>query len=118
MAARAGFPKLTIERNNNPGALRIPGSKQFQRFSSPAEGIKAQEAQLRRYLNRGLDTVSSVVETYAPRERKGGDNTDEQVNNYIKYVSQKIGLQPWQPISPNMIGALASAMRNFETGRR
>ena len=110
---------LTIERNNNPGALRQPGSNEFQRFTTPQQGIQAQEALLhRRYLGKGLNTVSSIVETYAPRQARGGDNTNEQVNNYIGYVSRRLGIDPTHPINPNQVSALAAAMREFETGKR
>ena len=81
------------------------------------EGIRAQEGQLRRYFNRGLDTVASIVETYAPRRSRGGDNTDEQVNNYIAHAARRLGISPHQRIDPSMIPALAEAMRGFETGR-
>ena len=117
-----GFPVkasgLTIERNNNPGALRVPGKMQFQRFATPQDGIRAQEAQLSRYHQRGLRNVASVIETYAPRKRRGGDNTDEQVNNYIAYVAKRIGVNPQDALSPAILPRLAAAMREFETGRR
>ncbi len=110
---------LTIERNNNPGAIRKPGSMEFQKFGSEREGIAAQEALLRRrYLGKGLNTVASIVETYAPRERRGGDNTDAQVNNYIGYVSRRLGIKPGQPINASQVSQLAAAMREFETGKR
>jgi hypothetical protein len=103
---------------NNPGALRVPGSMQFQRFSSPQQGIAAQEALLGRYMGRGLNNVQSIVERYAPRESAGGDNTDAQVNNYIGYVSKRLGVQPGQQITPAMLSLLGQAMREFETGKR
>ena len=110
---------MTIERNNNPGALRVPGSTRFQQFASADEGIRAQESLLRRrYLGRGLNTVARIVETYAPRKSRGGDNTDEQVNNYIGYVARRLGISPSQPVSAADVGRLAAAMREFETGRR
>ena len=91
---------------------------QFQRFASAGEGIKAQEAQLQRYHQRGLKTVASVIETYAPRSSRGGDNADEQVNNYIGYVAKRIGVNPQDALSPAVIPRLAAAMREFETGKR
>lgn len=108
----------TIERNNNPGALRVPGSTQFQQFRSPQEGISAQESLLGRYHQRGLRDVSSIVETYAPRRSRGGDNTDEQVNNYINYVSRRLGVNPRDALSPTLIPRLGQVMREFETGNR
>lgn len=81
-------------------------------------GIQAQEALLGRYHKRGLNSVGKVVETYAPRRSRGGDNTDEQVNNYIKYVSGRLGVNPADALSPAMLPRLAEAMREFETGNR
>lgn len=104
--------------HNNPGNLRVPGSTQFQSFATPQAGIHAQEALLGRYLNRGLNNVSSIVETYAPRQSRGGDNTDAQVNNYIAYVSRRLGVDPSAPLSPSLITPLGQAMREFETGQR
>ena len=116
---RAAFAPRTITQNNNPGALRQPGSATFQSFPTVADGIKAQESLLhRRYLGKGLNTVSSIVETYAPRQARGGDNTDAQVNNYIGYVSHRLGIDPTHPINPSQVSALAAAMREFETGKR
>jgi hypothetical protein len=91
---------------------------QFQRFNSPQEGIQAQEALLGRYLKRGLNNVSSIVETYAPRKSRGGDNSDASVNNYIGYVAKRMGVSPTSALDAGMIGPLGAAMREFETGRR
>lgn len=90
----------------------------FQRFSSPEQGVRAQEALLSRYHGRGLNSVAAVIERYAPRKSRGGDNTDEQVNNYIGYVAKRLGVHPGQTIAAGMVPALAAAMREFETGRR
>lgn len=98
--------------------LRVPGSKKFQQFGSQEEATAAQHAQLNRYLGRGINTVGGIVETYAPRESKGGDNTDEQVNNYIQYVSQRAGIDPTKPISAAQVPAVAAAMREFESGHK
>jgi len=89
---------------------------QFQQFSSPQQGIQAQEALLGRYLQSGRNTVRSLIERYAPRQSVGGDNTDAQVNNYIGYVSKRLGINPNQQLSPGQISALGQAMREFETG--
>jgi hypothetical protein len=90
----------------------------FQKFGSPAEGIKAQEALLGRYMGRGLRNVRSIVETYAPRRSKGGDNSDAQVNNYISYVSRRLNVNPADTLSDVMLPRLGEAMREFETGKR
>lgn len=118
MALRAAFSSPTILRYNNPGALRVPGSMQFQRFNSPQEGIQAQEALLGRYHSGGQRNIASIIEKYAPRKSRGGDNTDEQVNNYIAYVAKRIGVNPKDALSPAVLPRLAAAMREFETGKR
>jgi hypothetical protein len=109
---------LTILRNNNPGALRVPGRMEFQRFPTEQAGIQAQEQQLARYHQRGLTSIRSMVETYAPRASRGGDNTDAQVDNYIAFVARRTGIDPTQPIPRNYIPNVAAAMRSFETGGR
>ena len=109
---------MTIERNNNPGAIRKPGSMEFQRFSSPAEGINAQIGLLGRYHQRGLRNVADIIEKYAPRQSRGGDNTDEQVNNYIAYTARRLGVNPRDALSPSVLPRLGQAMREFETGKK
>lgn len=69
-------------------------------------------------MGRGLNNVSSIVETYAPRQSRGGDNTDAQVNNYITYVSRRLGVNPNDTLSPAVLPQLSQAMREFETGQR
>jgi hypothetical protein len=91
---------------------------QFQSFSNPKQGIEAQHAQLQRYMGHGLNSVSSIVERYAPRKSRGGDNTDEQVNNYISYVARRLNVNPQDALSPVMVPRLGQAMREFETGKR
>ena len=89
---------------------------QFQRFNSPQEGVAAQEALLGRYFQGGRNTVRSVIEKYAPRQSVGGDNSDASVNNYIAYVSRRLGVDPNTPLSN--VSQLGRAMREFETGKK
>ncbi len=97
----------------------MPGSDtQFQRFGSAAEGAAAQERLLRNHYLANGNTVRGVIERYAPRRSRGGDNTDAQVNNYIAYVAHRMGMSPDQPIDQNFTAPLAQAMREFETGAR
>jgi hypothetical protein len=69
-------------------------------------------------MGRGLNNVRSIIERYAPRQSVGGDNTDEQVNNYIGYVARRLNVSPQDTLSPVMLPRLAQAMREFETGKR
>jgi hypothetical protein len=89
---------------------------QFQRFGSPQEGVHAQEALLSSYFQKGRNTIRSVIERYAPRQSVGGDNTDAQVNNYIAYVANRLGVPPDQPLAD--VSQLGRAMREFETGKK
>lgn len=91
---------------------------EFQRFASPAQGVSAQIGLLGRYHQRGLKSVADIIETYAPRQSRGGDNTDAQVNNYIAYSARRLGVNPRDALSPTVLPRLAQAMREFETGRR
>ena len=91
---------------------------QVQSFASPQQGIQAQHALLGRYMQRGLNNVSAIVERYAPRKSRGGDNSDESVNNYIGYVSKRLNVNPMDALSPAILPRLGQAMREFETGKR
>lgn len=114
---------------NNPGGIKDsayarsqPGYKGSQNgfaiFDSPQSGARAQEGLLRStYLSKPT-TIADVIERYAPRKSRGGDNTDEQVNNYIAYVAQRMGMKPTQQIDGTYTAPLAKAMREFETGHR
>lgn len=77
---------LTLaERNNNPGNLLFKGQfgatmgeKGFAGFKTRAQGIAALEKQLLKYQGRGVDTLSEIMEIYAPRSE---NNTDMYINN-------------------------------------
>lgn len=113
------------ERNNNPGNLEdgefaqsqpgyIGSDGRFAQFATPEQGAQAQEKLLsRNYISKGFNTVTKVIERYAPR----GDNSSESVDNYIAYVASKLGIDPNAPISPAKVAQLAQAMREFETGQ-
>lgn len=101
---------------HNPGGLKDPKTGGFRSFGSDAEGIAAQEHQLGLYFGRGLNTVSSIVGTYAPPESKGGDNSGASTNNYIGYVARRLGVNPNEPLLPTIVPRIAAAMREWETG--
>ncbi len=83
-----------------------------------AAGIAAQERLLRNnYLASG-NSVRGVVERYAPRRSRGGDNPDVNVDNYIAHVARRLGISPDTRIDQRHTAELAAAMREFETGRR
>ena len=72
----SGAGTTRAERNNNPGNLNYAGqtgavledgsNARFAKFGSTAEGVSALAKQLQRYGERGLDTVSKIINKYAP----------------------------------------------------
>ena len=110
----------------NPGALKDgpfarsqPGytgaSGGFATFETPQAGAAAQQNLLRtRYLDKGVNTVSKIIDRYAPQ---GPENSPASVANYKAYVAGKLGIGPDQPVPPDKLPVLAQAMREFETGQ-
>ncbi|MCE2579613.1 structural protein [Komagataeibacter sp. FNDCR1] len=85
-------------RNNNPGNLDFVGQAgahletgvpdpRFAAFQTMADGIRALRAQLIRYGERGLTTVSSIVSVYAPA-------CENATGAYISVLCQKMGVGP------------------------
>ena len=112
------------ERNNNPGNLEYgsytkaagaTGSDgRFAIFPSMSHGVKAQENLLvKNYINKGRNTVTKVLEKYAPRSDNQGS-----FDNYVAYVAKRLNINPNDTITPAIVGRLAQAMREFETGKR
>lgn len=113
------------ERNNNPGNLEAspwtksqPGYKgtdgRFAQFDTMANGIAAQVKLLtNRYLSKGYDTPNKIIWRYG---NDPGTADDKSVRNYIAYVARRLGINIDDQIDPSQAGALAQAMREFETG--
>lgn len=115
------------ERNNNPGNLvdgpfarRQPGytgsDGRFARFSTPEQGVAAQETLLR---NNYLDTprtVQEVIDKYTPANDPG--NSAQARANYVSYVQQRLGVSANEPLTTVDAPRLAAALREFETGNR
>lgn len=118
-------------RNNNPGNLRassftqgLPGYQGkddagYAIFDNPQNGSSAQATLLagKGYYGGGRRTVSSIIEKWAPRASKGGDNTDAQVNNYIRHVADRLGVTPSQQLTADQLPQMAQAMSEFESGQ-
>lgn len=94
--SNAGFPALLNQprgiRNNNPGNLNYAGQSgatkeggengRFAVFSSMRDGIAALYKQIQLYFSRGVNTIETVVNKYAP----ASDN-----NNVQAYIKQLVG---------------------------
>ncbi|EAT0029827.1 hypothetical protein DCN73_18915 [Salmonella enterica] len=82
-------------RNNNPGNLNYAGQAgatleggeggRFAVFESMQHGVAALYKQLQLYFKRGINTLSSIVKTYAP----ASDNNN--VDAYISALSKATG---------------------------
>lgn len=110
-------------RNNNPlnmkesadwkGERLLNLDKTFEEFTSPEYGFRAGYINLLQYLERDLNTVESIISTWAPSpEREGDDHNDTA--EYIEYVADKMNISEFQEIKPNDLPELMLAMSNFE----
>lgn len=109
-------------RNNNPGNLVYVGqtgaSKEangrFATFASAQEGLNALAAQLRRYGQRGLNSIQSIVNTYAPA-------SENNTGAYANYLAQKMGIDTDTQFDvnsdPAALAALIRGIVEYENGR-
>ncbi len=110
-------------RNNNPGNLNFANQAgatkesgpngRFAVFGTMAEGIAALYRQLQIYFKRGINTISSIVKTYAPSA--DGNN----VSAYMSYLSKAMGKGINEVISGTDMDAVTRLMKgiaNYENG--
>ena len=100
-------------RNNNPGAL-MGKDGQLQKFPTIQAGMQALDSNLQSYGNKGINTVNDIVNRWAPASA-GNDSA-----SYIKDVSQRMGVDPSQPLNmqdPAVRASLARAIAIHENGR-
>lgn len=112
------------ERHNNPGNLVFAGQRgatkgetvaghTFAKFQSAEEGVAALYRQLQLFQKRGIDTLSEVMEIYAPRKT---NNTGA----YIKALSKTTGLDPNQQLNfgdPATAAAMIRGISQHEAGK-
>lgn len=106
------------DTNNNPGNIRdtswsrnLPGyvgaNKGFAVFDSPSSGFAGQVQLLRNYLNKGYNTIASIVSRYAP-------SSENDTNSYINNISKWTGLDPNTVLGTDQLDKVASAMARME----
>ncbi len=110
-------------RNNNPGnieygafakSMGATGSDgRFAIFPTMQQGIAAMHALLQggKYLGGGKNTISAILNTYAPAN-------ENDTKRYIATVSKATGIAPDAVLSAAQIPAVASAMMVHESGYR
>lgn len=110
-------------RNNNPGNLEYSKTNpwvgqtgddgRFAKFETPEHGIRALGRNLLSYQRQGIDTVSDIVEKWAPK--KDGNDTAA----YIKAVCAQLGVTADQQLdasNPDTLKALCAAIIHHENG--
>lgn len=108
-------------RNNNPGNLRFVRSNPWQGqvgddngygiYDTPEHGTRALGHQLRAYAARGLNTVVSIISTWAP----ASDNNNTSA--YIGDVSTALSIGTDEPFDVEAsLADLAQAIARHENG--
>lgn len=117
-----GTGRTRAERNNNPGNLNFAGqagatleegsNARFAKFGSTAEGVSALAKQLQRYGERGLDTVSKIINKYAP-------SSENNTQAYIDALSKRLGVSGDQRLDlsdSNTLTGLIKGIARHEAG--
>ena len=107
-------------RNNNPlnikesadwdGERKLNLDTTFEEYKAPEYGFRAGYIILLQYLERGDNTIQSIISKWAPA------NTDEQnhTSAYIEYVADKMQTSPVEYVSPAMLPEMMLHMAKFE----
>lgn len=113
-------------RNNNPLNIRIGNDwegererdieKGYEEFISPAFGFRAAYKLLMTYKNTyGLYTLNGIINRWAPKNGKhNGQTYVNHTENYINYVSNRIGLNRYDEVPAYLYPELMLAMSDFE----
>lgn len=111
-----GTGTTRAERNNNPGNLNYAGqtgavledgsSARFAKFGSTAEGVSALAKQLQRYGDRGLDTISKIINKYAP-------SSENNTQAYIEALSKRLGVSGDQKLDLNDSSTLTGLIKGI-----
>ena len=108
-------------RNNNPGNLVPTGenwqgligtNEGFMVFQDISFGIRALGLDLKNEINRGLNTIESLITNYAPP-------SENDTQGYIDFVSNYTGIGPYQILTANAdtLQKLCSAIIIQENGQ-
>ncbi|MBW7715620.1 hypothetical protein K1J35_23680 [Enterobacter kobei] len=110
-------------RNNNPGNLEFSKTNpwvgqtgddgRFAKFETPEHGIRALGRNLLSYQRQGIDTISDIINRWAPPS--DNNNTDA----YIQAVCAQLGVTADQQLdasNPDTLKALCAAIIQHENG--
>ena len=103
---------IRISNNNWLGKLAHNTDGAFEQFQDMAHGFRAGLMNLRSYIKQGRNTVSKIIEKWAP-------SSENDTNSYVQNVLQRTGFKADQVIDPNnkeQMTKLAYAMAISENG--
>jgi hypothetical protein len=124
-----GSPEASLPRgmrNFNPGNIEdgafarsqpgyVGSDGRFAKFDTMEHGVGAQAGLLGKYGEKGVNTVTAIVNRYAPPSENG-----KATENYIRFVAGNLGVDANAPLNladPNIRQKLALTMSQFENGR-
>lgn len=108
-------------RNNNPGNIRISGAAwlgkvspntdgEFEQFNEAENGIRALARVLKSYAARGVNTIDTIIRTYAPA-------SENNTSAYITSVEKQTGISRYTVLQyPRDLYALVPAIIKHENG--
>lgn len=108
VSSQPGIPTIAF-RNNNPGNIRVPGSKEYRQYADPGEGFRDIENNVRSRAKQG-HTLESYISKYAPTD--DGNNTEAYINN----AANALGVDRKTPLSKIDATKLAAFQAKQESG--
>lgn len=104
---------LNIRKGNNwEGEIKNQTDRSFEQFQSMIYGLRAGFIILRNYINKyNCDTITKIISKWAPP-------TENDTKNYIKTVSDQVGINSNSKITWNyqFASKLLTAMCKVESG--
>lgn len=100
--------------NNWKGELSVNTDGAFEQFETAAWGFRAAAKTIITYQTKyGLDTINDIIYRFAPP-------TENNTDNYVAFVSSKLGIDPNQPIdvksNKQLLAELVHTMSIMEVG--
>lgn len=100
-------------RNNNPGNLRSGPGGSFGHYATPMAGLVAMAKNLQAYSRRGLNTVASIINRWAP-------SNENDTAAYIRDVARELHVGAREQLNlkdPATLQRLMGAIVSHENGR-
>lgn len=101
------------DTNDWLGKVRHNTDGEFEQFETPEHGIRAAVILLRNYAKEGNNTLSKIIDKWAP-------NNENHTKQYTETISEWTGIDPEQELDLrdiNVLESILSAMAKYETGR-